>query len=48
LDHLVDGALQGGADGLLAASIFHFAHCSVAEAKLHLMAHGIQVRPPGL
>jgi cyclase len=48
LDHLVDGTLQGGADGLLAASIFHFAHRSVAEAKLHLMAHGIQVRPPGL
>jgi len=48
LDHLVAGARDGGADGLLAASIFHFGRHSIAEAKLHLIAHGISVRPPGL
>jgi imidazole glycerol-phosphate synthase subunit HisF len=47
LDHLVAGAREGGADGLLAASIFHFGRHSVAEAKGHLMTHGIGVRPPG-
>jgi len=46
LDHLVAGAAAGGADGLLAASIFHFGRYSVAEAKLHLAANGITVRPP--
>ena len=48
LDHLVAGALDGGADGLLAASIFHFGRHSIAEAKFHLIAHGVEVRPPGL
>jgi cyclase len=48
LDHLVAGAREGGADGLLAASIFHFGHHSIAEAKLHLLAHGVGVRPPGM
>jgi cyclase len=46
LDHLVAGATAGGADGLLAASIFHFGRYSVAEAKQHLAAHGVGVRPP--
>lgn len=47
LEHLVEGALQGGADGLLAASIFHFGRYSVAEAKNHLSAAGVVVRPAG-
>jgi cyclase len=47
LDHLVDGVVSGGADGLLAASIFHFGRHSVGEAKDHLSAAGIVVRPPG-
>ncbi|MGC9962210.1 MAG: imidazole glycerol phosphate synthase subunit HisF [Acidimicrobiales bacterium] len=47
LDHLVAGALHGGADGLLAASIFHFGRFSVAEAKAYLSDHGVGVRPPG-
>jgi len=47
LEHLVEGALVGGADGLLAASIFHFGRYSVAEAKLTLAARGVSVRPPG-
>ncbi|HEX2047052.1 MAG TPA: imidazole glycerol phosphate synthase subunit HisF [Acidimicrobiales bacterium] len=45
LDHLADGALEGGADAVLAASIFHFAEHSVREAKEHLAARGVPVRP---
>jgi cyclase len=45
LDHLVDGAVVGGADAVLAASIFHFGQHTVGEAKAHLAAHGIVVRP---
>ena len=47
LEHLVEGALVGHADGLLAASIFHFGRFSVAEAKQLLAARGITVRPTG-
>jgi len=47
LEHLVQGVLAGHADGLLAASIFHFGRHSIAEAKRELAAHGITVRPPG-
>ena len=45
LDHLVDGVRIGGADAVLAASIFHFREFSVADAKEHLAAAGITVRP---
>ena len=45
LDHLAEGALEGGADAVLAASIFHFAEHSVREAKEHLAARGVPVRP---
>jgi imidazole glycerol-phosphate synthase subunit HisF len=45
LDHLVEGALEGGADAVLAASIFHRAEHSVAEAKAYMAAHGVVVRP---
>ena len=44
LDHLADGIIQGKADAVLAASIFHFAEYSVREAKDHLRARGIEVR----
>lgn len=44
LDHLVDGILQGHADAVLAASIFHFAEYTIAEAKGHMAAAGIEVR----
>jgi len=47
LDHLVEGAFLGHADGLLAASIFHFGRHTIAEAKEKLAARGISVRPPG-
>jgi cyclase len=45
LTHLVEGVVDGGADAVLAASIFHFAQYSVAEAKAALQAAGITVRP---
>ncbi len=45
LEHLVEGAVEGGADGLLAASIFHFGEFTVAQAKHHLAAAGVAVRP---
>ena len=45
LDHLADGVLDGGADAVLAASIFHFGEHTVAEAKAHLAGRGITVRP---
>ena len=44
LDHLVDGALEGGADAVLAASIFHFGEHTVAEAKQVMAGAGIPVR----
>jgi cyclase len=46
LDHLVAGVTEGGADAVLAASIFHFGEHTVAEAKDHLAAAGVTVRPP--
>jgi cyclase len=45
LEHLVEGAVQGGADAVLAASIFHFAEHTIAEAKAALAAAGVTVRP---
>ena len=45
LDHLAEGALAGQADAVLAASIFHFAEHTVREAKEHLAARGVAVRP---
>lgn len=44
LDHLADGVLQGKADAVLAASIFHFAEYTVEEAKRHMASKGIEVR----
>ncbi len=46
LDHLVDGVLEGGADAVLAASIFHFGEHTIAEAKALMAARGVTVRPP--
>jgi imidazole glycerol-phosphate synthase subunit HisF len=45
LDHLVEGVLDGGADAVLAASIFHFGQHTVREAKQAMAARGIIVRP---
>ena len=44
LDHLADGIQQGGADAVLAASIFHYGEYTVGQAKAHLAARGIPVR----
>jgi len=44
LQHLVDGVKNGGADAVLAASIFHFAEYSVGEAKRFMADQGIEVR----
>ena len=45
LDDLVAGAVEGGADAVLAASIFHFGEHTVADAKAHMAAAGVVVRP---
>ncbi len=45
LDHMVDVLLQGRADAVLAASIFHFGEYTVAQAKEYFAARGIPVRP---
>ncbi|KZZ71736.1 imidazole glycerol phosphate synthase subunit HisF, partial [Oleiphilus sp. HI0132] len=44
LQHLADGVLEGGADAVLAASIFHFGEYSVQEAKAHMADCGIEMR----
>lgn len=44
LQHLVDGILEGKADAVLAASIFHFGEFRISEAKAYLQAHDIEVR----
>jgi len=45
LEHLVDGAIDGGADAVLAASIFHFGEFTIGQAKERLTAAGLTVRP---
>jgi len=44
LRDLVDGIVEGGADAVLAASIFHYGEFTVAEAKAALAAAGIEIR----
>ena len=44
LQHLADGVLQGNADAVLAASIFHFGEYSIGEAKAFMKSCGIEVR----
>jgi imidazole glycerol-phosphate synthase subunit HisF len=44
LDHLVEGIKSGGADAVLAASIFHYGEYTVQEAKEYMAARGIEVR----
>ena len=45
LEHLAEGFLQGKADAVLAASIFHYRTYTIPQAKAHLAARGIPVRP---
>lgn len=44
LEHLSEGVLKGGADAVLAASIFHFGEWTIEQAKLAMQANGIEVR----
>ena len=44
LDHLADGVQQGGADAVLAASIFHYGEYTVGQAKQRMADRGIPVR----
>ena len=44
LEHLAQAVLEGKADAVLAASIFHFGEFTVGEAKQHLKTRGIEVR----
>ena len=45
LGHLAEGILEGRADAVLAASIFHYGRYSIAEAKAAMAAAGVEVRP---
>ena len=45
LDHLVEGIIDGKADAVLAASIFHYGEHTIAEAKTRMAQAGIPVRP---
>ena len=44
VEHLADGVLEGRADAVLAASVFHFGDFTVREAKEHMRSRGIEVR----
>lgn len=44
LQHLVDGVQEGGADAVLAASIFHFQEYSVSDAKQYMAERGVEIR----
>ncbi len=44
VEHMAEGVLAGGADAVLAASVFHFGDFSVREAKEHMRSRGIEVR----
>jgi cyclase len=44
LDHLVEGITLGGADAVLAASIFHFGEYTIPQAKAYMAEHGVEVR----
>jgi imidazole glycerol-phosphate synthase subunit HisF len=44
LEHLAEGVLEGKADAVLAASVFHFGEFTVRQAKAHMRGRGIEVR----
>jgi imidazole glycerol-phosphate synthase subunit HisF len=44
LQHLVDGVTLGGADAVLAASIFHYGEFTVQQAKDYMREHGLEIR----
>ena len=44
LQHLVDGVLLGGADAVLAASIFHYGEFTIREAKEYMTNNNVEIR----
>jgi len=44
LDHLADGIQVGGADAVLAASIFHYGEFTLGQAKERMRERGIAIR----
>ena len=44
LEHMADGVIEGCADAVLAASVFHFGDFTVRQAKEHMRSRGIEVR----
>lgn len=48
LEHFLQGVVEGGADAVLAASVFHFGEFSVPQVKRYLAEHGVPVRLEGL
>jgi cyclase len=44
VEHLAQGVLEGHADAVLAASVFHFGDITVGQAKAHMQSCGIEVR----
>ncbi|MCZ8316118.1 imidazole glycerol phosphate synthase subunit HisF [Phreatobacter sp.] len=48
LDHFVEGVRDGGATGVLAASVFHFGTFTIGEVKRHMQAAGLPVRMDGI
>ena len=44
VEHLAEGIEQGGADAVLAASVFHFGEIAIPDAKRFLAARGIEMR----
>jgi imidazole glycerol-phosphate synthase subunit HisF len=44
VQHMADGVIEGGADAVLAASVFHFGDFTVRQAKEHMRQRGIEVR----
>jgi cyclase len=44
LDHLVEGVIEGGADAVLAASIFHYGEYTITQAKQYMGSKGIEIR----
>jgi len=44
LQHLVDGVIEGKADAILAASIFHYGEYTIRQAKEYLREQGVEVR----
>jgi len=44
VEHFAEGVLEGRADAVLAASVFHYGELSVHDVKTHMAAHGVEVR----